>query len=82
MRDVSTAYVLRSIICGVSVLYQLLFNTYENKRFCYTLFMQFHYLEIHGIVYLRTDKPGFLRFLSFNKCSISALTAPIYQSIE
>ena len=32
-RDVSTAYVLRSIlICGVSVLYQLLFNTYENKR--------------------------------------------------
>ena len=31
-RDVSTAYVLRSIlICGVSVLYQLLFNTYENK---------------------------------------------------
>ena len=35
MRDVSTAYVLRSIlICGVSVLYQLLFNTYENKRLC------------------------------------------------
>ena len=34
-RDVSTAYVLRSIlICGVSVLYQLLFNTYENKRLC------------------------------------------------
>ena len=33
--DVSTAYVLRSIlICGVSVLYQLLFNTYENKRLC------------------------------------------------
>ena len=32
-RDVSTAYVLRSIlICGVSVLYQLLFNTYENQR--------------------------------------------------
>ena len=32
-RDVSTAYVLRSIlICGVSVLYQMLFNTYENKR--------------------------------------------------
>ena len=32
-RDVSTAYVLRSIlICGVSVLYHLLFNTYENKR--------------------------------------------------
>ena len=31
-RDVSTAYVLRSIlICGVSVLYQSLFNTYENK---------------------------------------------------
>ena len=33
--DVSTAYVLhvRSIlICGVSVLYRLLFNTYENKR--------------------------------------------------
>ena len=29
-RDVSTAYVLRSIlICGV-----LLFNTYENKRLC------------------------------------------------
>ena len=43
-RDVSTAYVLRSIlICGVSVLYQLLFNTYENKRLC-SLFMQFaHY---------------------------------------
>ena len=39
-RDVSTAYVLRSIfICGVSVLYQLLFNTYENN-----LLMQFaHY---------------------------------------
>ena len=34
-RDVSTAYVLRSIlICGVSVLYQLLFNTYEKKRLC------------------------------------------------
>ena len=34
-RDVSTAYVLRSIlICGVSVLCQLLFNTYENKRLC------------------------------------------------
>ena len=34
-RDVSTAYVLRSIlICGVSVLYQLLFDTYENKRLC------------------------------------------------
>ena len=34
-RDVSTAYVLRSIlICGVSVLYRLLFNTYENKRLC------------------------------------------------
>ena len=36
-RDVSTAYtlVLRSIlICGVCVLYQLLFNTYENKRLC------------------------------------------------
>ena len=34
-RDVSTAYVLRSIlICGVSVLYQLLFNTYENERLC------------------------------------------------
>ena len=39
-RDVSTAYVLRSIlICGVSVLYQLLFNTVV-----FTLFMQFaHY---------------------------------------
>ena len=35
MRDVSTAYVLRSIfICCVSDLYQLLFNTYENKRLC------------------------------------------------
>ena len=34
-RDVFTAYVLRSIlICGVSVLYQLLFNTYESKRLC------------------------------------------------
>ena len=34
-RDVSTAYVLRSIlICGVSVLYRLLFNTYENKLLC------------------------------------------------
>ena len=34
-RDVSTAYVLRSIlIYSVSVLYQLLFNTYENKRLC------------------------------------------------
>ena len=34
-RDVSTKYVLRSIlICGVSVLYQLLFNTYENKQLC------------------------------------------------
>ena len=34
-RDVSTAYVLRSIlICGVSILYQLLFNIYENKRLC------------------------------------------------
>ena len=35
-RDVSTAYVLRSpiLICGVSVLYQLLFNTYENKLLC------------------------------------------------
>ena len=34
-RDVSTAYVLRSIlIYGVSVLYQLLSNTYENKRLC------------------------------------------------
>ena len=34
-RDVSTAYVLRSIlICGVSVLYQLLFHTYEKKRLC------------------------------------------------
>ena len=34
-RDVSTAYVLRSIlICAVSVLYQLLFNTYEKKRLC------------------------------------------------
>ena len=34
-RGVSTAYVLRSIlICGVSVLYQVLFNTYENKRLC------------------------------------------------
>ena len=33
--DVSKAYVLRSIlICGVSVLYQLLFNTYENKQLC------------------------------------------------
>ena len=34
-RDVSTAYVLRSIlICGVSVLYHLLFKMYENKRLC------------------------------------------------
>ena len=34
-RDVSTVYVLRSIlICGVSVLYQLIFDTYENKRYC------------------------------------------------
>ena len=34
-RDLSTAYVLRSfLICGVSILYQLLFNTYENKRLC------------------------------------------------
>ena len=32
---ISTVYVLRSIlICGVSVLYQLLFNTYGNKRLC------------------------------------------------
>ena len=31
-RDVSTAYVLRSIlICGVSVLYQLLFSSPEPK---------------------------------------------------
>ena len=31
----SMAYVLRSIlICGVSVLYQLLFNTYKNNRLC------------------------------------------------
>ena len=35
MRDVSTAYVLRSrIICCISDLYQLLFNTYQNKRLC------------------------------------------------
>ena len=34
-RDVSTAHVLCSIlICGVSVLYQLLLNTYENKQLC------------------------------------------------
>ena len=34
-RDVSTVYVLRSIlICGVSVLYHLLFKIYENKRLC------------------------------------------------
>ena len=34
-RDVSTAYVLRSILnCGVSVLYHLLFKIYENKRLC------------------------------------------------
>ena len=33
--DVYTAYVLRSIlIYGVSFLYQLLFNAYENKRLC------------------------------------------------
>ena len=35
MRDVSTAYVLRSrIICCISDLYQLFFNTYQNKRLC------------------------------------------------
>ena len=34
-RDVSRVYVLRSIlICGVSVLYHLLFKIYENKRLC------------------------------------------------
>ena len=34
-RDVSTAYPLRSIlICGVSVVYQLRFKTYMNKRLC------------------------------------------------
>ena len=34
-RDVSTAYVPPSIfICGVSVLYQLCFNTYENYCLC------------------------------------------------
>ena len=34
-RDEYTTYVLRSIlICGVSALHQLLFNTYENKLLC------------------------------------------------
>ena len=37
-RDISTAYVRLKIryilICGVSVLYHFLFNTYENKWLC------------------------------------------------
>ena len=34
-RDVSTTYVQRSfLICGVSVLYQLLFNTFEKTNGC------------------------------------------------
>ena len=42
-RDVSTAYALRSILtCGVSVLYQLLFNIYDMRT--NVEFMQFaHY---------------------------------------
>ena len=40
-------------------------------------------LYVHGAeVFAKTKKPGFLVLLSFNKCSISALTTPIYQSIE
>ena len=46
-RDVSTAYVLRSIlICGVTVLYQLLFNTYENKRMCFICSCNSHIIVI------------------------------------
>ena len=46
-RDVSTAYVLRSIlICGVSVLYQLLFNIYENKRLCSLCLCNSHIIVI------------------------------------
>ena len=40
-------------------------------------------LYIHEAeVFVKAKLPGFLMFLSFNKCSISALTAPICQSIE
>ena len=47
-RDVSTAYVLRSIlICGVSVLYQLLFNTYENRRLCSLCSCNSHFIVIN-----------------------------------
>ena len=54
-RDVSTAYVLRSIlICGVSVLYQLLFNTYENKRLCSLCSCNLHITVIN---YQRSKMP-------------------------
>ena len=39
-------------------------------------------LYVHGAeVFAKTKLPGFLMLLSFNKCSISALAAPIYQYI-
>ena len=54
-RDVSTAYVLRSIlICGVSVLYQLLFNTFENKRLCSLCSCNSHIIVIN---YQRSKMP-------------------------
>ena len=54
-RDVSTAYVLRSIIvCGVSVLYQLLFNTYKNKRLCSLCSCNLHIIVIN---YQRSKMP-------------------------
>ena len=56
-RDVSTAYVLRSIlICGVSVLYQLLFNTYENKRLC-SLYSCNSHITCTVINYQRSKMP-------------------------
>ena len=46
-RDVSTAYVLRSIlICGVSVLYHFLFKIYENKRLCSFCSCNLHIISI------------------------------------
>ena len=47
-RDVYTTYVLRSIlICGVSALHQLLFNTYENKRLCSLCSCSSHIIAIN-----------------------------------
>ena len=41
-----------------------------------------HYMFMGAKVFAKSKQPGFLMLLSFNKCSIFALTVTIYQSIE